>query len=423
MAITQNLKSYDSWFNVISSQKVIINDLDYLSMDDMEAINRQLITTYNSDIMSTVPSCDCGVVKGRFKLHAHCSECGTTCREVHQKVEPLLWMRKLQDGLEFINPTFWLMMRQAMDKKIDCMRWMSDYKYNPPGELPTFLHGVKDILVERNYNNMIDKLPEVIHYMLNHAKFKDIDKQDDLNMLLEMYIHQKHNIFNNFMPIINKKLFVMENTTKGKFISLAVSDVIDVVMSWIQLNSNTEKRTYAKDGIQTAMVISKLATLYYNYFEKYVTKKPGLFRKHVYGARSHFTFRSVITSIPGKHKYDEIWVPWAIGVTAFRPHLLNKLVNQHKIPFKKASMMLFDAVKRYIPLIDQLLNELIAEAPDQKIPILMQRNPSLLASSAILTNIGKFKCDVADLTVSISVLVAKNMNADLSILLNHRSVM
>jgi hypothetical protein len=374
MAITQRLVNFDEFFAHSTGFKVIVNNLDHFSVDDIEEVNNQLITVYDSDILSTIPSCDCGNLKGRYLLEKVCSSCGTVCKEVHEKVDPMLWLEKLEDGLEFINPAYWLMLRNILDKKIDYVRWMTDPMYNPPVELQNFTHGIKEIMVERSYKNFIIKLPEIIQYLMNHAKFKDIDKQDNLYLLLDMYTHQKDLIFSNYLPIINKKLFVMENTTKGKFINLAVSDVIDVVMTWIKINSTSEKQSHRKNASHTSVVISKLASLYHNYYERYITKKVGLFRKHVYGARSHFTFRSVITSIPGKHRHDEIWVPWAIGVTAFRPHLINKLVNQRKMTYKKASNMLFDAVKRYIPLIDELLQELINEAPDRKIMVLAQRN-------------------------------------------------
>lgn len=411
MAVTQRIKNMDTWFNVVRSNKVILNDIDYYSIDEMGSINNQLITVYNTDVMSTIPACDCGEITGRFRLGIECPTCGTTCKEIYQKVEPQLWLRKLDNSLEFINPSFWLMMRKIMDKKIDCMRWLSDPKYNPNTDIPNFLIGAKEIIGERTYPNLVKYLPNIIHHMLNHAKFKDIDTQEELHILLDMYLHQKDNIFSSYLPIINKKLFVMENTTKGKFVSLAVSEVIDVVMMWVQHNSS-EKRTKNKDAIQTATVISKLSTLYNDYFEKFIVHKVGLFRKHIYGARSHFTFRSVIASIPGKHQYDELWIPWAIAVVIFRPHLLNKLVTQRDLTFKKADKMLLDAVKLYIPLIDELLQELINEAPDGKILVLAQRNPSLLQGSSQLCWIKKFKTDPDDKTINISALIIKAPNGD-----------
>lgn len=410
MAIRQKLLNMDEYFRSVQGNKIIINDLNYFSIDDIEQVNRSLMTVYDSDILSTVPSCDCGKLSGQYLLDKYCSDCGTQCKDVYDKVQPLMWLKSLENDLPMMNPDYWLMLRTILDKRIDYVRWMSDPKYNPPIELPNYIYGVKEILGERSYLNMINRLPLILEYLINHSKFKIGNKQDDLQLLYDMYMYHKHEIFSTYIPIINKKLFVMENTTKGKFINLAVSDVIDVVMMWIKTASE-EKQSHKKNSITTAVVISKLATLYNTYFDKYLVKKIGAFRKHVYGARSHFTFRSVITSVPGKHRHDGIEVPWAIGVTVFRPHILNKLVKRG-YTHKKASSLIFKGVKKYIPVLDEILQELIAEAPGGKLVVIAQRNPSLLSGSAQYVHISKFTTDPEIKTVAISALIIKSMNGD-----------
>lgn len=411
MAVTQKLLDLDSYFIRCTGNKIILNTLNPLALDDIDLVNNNLMTTYNTDILSTVPSCDCRGLTGRYYLNKVCQECGTTVQEVHKKVDPLMWLETLDSKIKFINPIFYLMLRYVMDKKIDYLRWMADSKYNPPIELPNFMYGVREILgEERSYDNMILKMADIIHYLQNHSKFKDIETQEKLSILLDMWRHQKDKIFSRYVPIVNKKLFVMENTTKGKFINLAVADVMDVIMTWIKV-ANDEKPTYKKQQQNTIVVLHKLSSLYYNYLDKYIVKKIGAFRKHVFGARSGFTFRSVITSIPGPHHYDEIHVPWSIGVTAFRPHILNKLLKRG-YTYKECNKLLFRAVKMFVPVIYDVLNELIAEAPNGKIWVLAQRNPSLLQGSSQLVWISKFKTDISDLTISISPLIIKAPNGD-----------
>jgi len=374
MAITQEFLSLDSYFRSTSGDKIIVNDLNQFNITDIEKLNQSLMTVYNNtDTLSTVPSCDCGELKGRYLIGKTCHTCGTICKEAHDKVEPLLWLKSIHGNLRFLNPDFWLMFRLLLDKKIDYLRWMCDSRYNPPVDLPNYMYGVKEILQDvRTYENTMSKMTEIIKYLLNHAKFKDPDKQENLMLVMNMWLTEKDNLFSDFLPIINKKLFVMENTTKGRFTNLATSDVIDIVMSWMK-TVNDEKPSAKKQSNATGAIISKLATLYHTYFNNYIVKKIGVFRKHIYGARSHFTFRAVITSIAGKHLQNEIHVPWAIGVTAFRPHVLNKLL-QRNYRYKDANVLLFKAVKKYVPVIDEILNELIAESPYMGLPVTVQRN-------------------------------------------------
>lgn len=411
MAITQSLYAMDVYFKKCTGPKVILNTLNPLALDDIELVNNSLMTTYNTDILSTVPSCDCSYLTGRFYLDKVCPDCGSTVTEVHKKVDPLMWLETLDNSIYFINPVYYLMLRYMLDKKIDYLRWMADPKYNPPIELPNFMYGVREILgEERSYQNMINKMADIIHYLQNHSKFKDLESQEKLSILLDMWKQQKSKIFSRYLPIVNKKLFVMENTTKGKFINLAVADVMDVIMTWIKV-SNDEKPTLKKQQQNTILVLHKLSALYYNYLDKYIVKKIGAFRKHVFGARSAFTFRSVITSIPGPHCYDEIRVPWSIGVTAFRPHILNKLLKRG-YTYKECNRLLFRAVKKYIDVIAEILQELIDESPEGKLWVLAQRNPSLLQGSSQMVWISEFKKDITDLTISISPLIIKAPNGD-----------
>jgi hypothetical protein len=276
-----------------------------------------------------------------------------------------------------MNPAFWEMFRNFMDKKIDYLRWLCDIRYNPPvQELPNFIIGVRDQVLggKRDYAHTMANLENIFLYLQDHSKFKVDNKQEELKAFIEMYKHQQDCIFSRYLPIVNKKLFVMENTTKGRFTSLAVSDVLDVVLTWIKASNQYDRQPNLQlSSTATAQAISKLADLYERYLDNYVLKKPGMFRKHVFGARSHFTVRSVITSRPGRHRHDEILIPWCIATTAFRPHILNKL-KKRGYTYKQSNALLYACVKRYDPVIDEILNELIKESPTGRIAVLAHRN-------------------------------------------------
>lgn len=378
MAITQRYLNLNSYFRSTEGPKIIVNDLSYFSMEDLNTINTTLMTVYgNSETISTKPQCDCGNLSGRYLVGKLCQDCGTTCTEPHDKIKPLLWLKTINDDIKFLNPSFWLSLTRLFHKKLDYLRYLCDSKYNPPVELPEHVVGVKNLLNGvRDYWNTMQHIPNILVYLLNHSKFKDPEKQIAVKSLIDIYNNHKDDLFSNFIPIINKKLFVVENTTKGKFINLASSDIIDVAMTWLKVCSEGEISAKRLSNTMGS-VLSNLANLYNTYFNDYIVTKTGMFRKHVYGARSHFTFRNVIVSVPGRHEHDGLVVPWVVGLTAFRPHVLNKLVKRG-YTFKEASNMIYKGIKNYNQVLSDILDELIAEAPGGKIRLLSHRNPRKL---------------------------------------------
>lgn len=409
MAIYQKLKNLNAFYRETTGNKVILNDLDYLNMDDLDMVNDMLMTIYNEDTISIIPSCSCGESRSVDLEGTVCPECGTIVKDPQEQLEPVMWLKQLDNRHTLMNPHYWQMMKQLLSKKLDYVRWLCDTSYNPPGDIPGYVIGAREIMGgERNYLHFIHNIEKILIYWANSAKFKKASKQESIRILLDMYKNQRDAVFTKYLPVVNKKLFVMENTTKGRFTNLTVSDMIDLIMLWIK-NANMELSPKKISSV-TATVISKMAGLYAVYFKEYLVSKPGIFRKHVYSARSHFTFRAVITSIPGKHRYDELVVPWPIGVTAFRPHVLNKLIKRG-YTYKKANALLYRAVNKYDQDISEILDELISDSGN-KLYVILQRNPSLTQSSALFVKIGSFRKDPKQLTLGVSHLIVKNMNGD-----------
>lgn len=414
MAITQRLLNLDSFFRSTHGDKIIINDLNYFSMADKEKLNKNLMTVYdNTDVISIKPSCDCGKTCGRYLIGKLCPHCGTSCAEPHEKVLPLLWLRAIDEDNLFLNPTMWLMMKNLLYSKADCMRYLCDVKYNPPVEIPPYVISIKDQILngDRIYSKTIRHLKEILTFLLGVSKYKTPEKQEEIMLLIKIIQENEDAVYSHYLPIVNKKLFVIENTTKGKYVNLTSSDIIDVVMNWVKLCSEDINLTPKQISSTIAVVMSSLSSLYNNYFKDAITGKSGMFRKHVYGTRSHFTYRCVIVSRPGEHAYDEVVAPWTIGVSVFRPHLLSKL-QKRGFNYKQANQLLFKACKSWDPIISELLNELISESPYRGIPITTLRNPSLLIGSVMLMYIVAFKQDPKDYGMEISQLVIKNCNGD-----------
>lgn len=409
--IYQRFISLDDYFKNTSGDKIILNDIKYFSIDDREMINRALVTVYDDNTISLIPSCDCGEMKGGYLLGKLCDGCGTIVKDIQDKTDPLIWLHAVEDMPHFLSPHFWLMMRNVMGKKVDGMRWLSDTSYNPP-DIPDYLIAIKNSFegFERSYPYLVDHIVELLTFLQNHSTFKTPRKLEIINGLISLYKSNKEKLYSYYLPIVNKKLFIMENTSKGKYTNLGIADVIDTTLQFIK-TVNDEKLTLNKKSNCMSRTLSDLSTIYGYYNKEYLSRKTGIFRKHIYGARAHFTFRGVIVSIAGPHKYNEIHVPWSIGVTAFRPHLLNLLCNREGLSYKEASSKLFNAVNNYDPLIDKCLNVMLEES-GIGIAVILQRNPSLKQGSSNRVYITKFKTDPLDYTIAISILITSLMNAD-----------
>lgn len=412
MAVTQRYKNMDAYYRFTDGTKVILNDLSYIDSTDMDDIRNKLVTVYDEATITTVATCDCGHVTGKHHLGVQCDECGTSCVDPRDKREPILWMRKRDDKLPFINPAYWNSINRVLSIKMDTLRWLSDPTYNPPYTPPAYLHQVVTDVLEgvRSYYQVVNKLDVLLTYLINSSAIKAKATHPRLVMLRDIYRRHPNDVTSAYLPIPNKKMFVMENTTKGKYTNLVLGDAIDVITNWLKC-SDTEDNLKRKSQV-TVTAVSKLAKMYLKIYTDFIISKQGNFRKHVYGARANFTFRTVISAATGKHRHDQIIPPWVVLVTVFRPHVLNKLIKRG-YSYKAADSLLTLSISKYSPVIDEIQRELIAECPHPKgIPVICNRNPSLLAGSILFMYIPYFNTDPDSLVTTFSPLSAKKNNAD-----------
>lgn len=399
------LVSLDDMYNQAEDKIVVNRQISYMSVDFKEL--EELIYTKYEDMISLIPQCSCGKTKGGWLLNKTCSYCGTKVKRTFDNIEPIFWIEKLRDDLPFLNPGFYMLLRDTVSKKVDFPRWISDTTYNPP-RIPPLFYQIADYIGGRSYKNFINNIEKILIFLKNNSVFKSsLPKSERIHDLIEVYNHNKDVLFSDYLPIPNRRMFVMEINSKGKFPTTFVSDAVEITRFAIVANNATDKRL----EINTAKILAKITKLFDNYNKEFGAKE-GIIRKHIYGTRSHFTARAVITSLPTYYDYDEIHVPWIFGPTIFRPHLLNIFVNRLGMNYKEADKLLLEASTRYIPEVDEALQILIKECPFKGIPVLIHRNPSLLIGSSQRVYITKFKTNVDDTTISLNTLIVKSPNGD-----------
>lgn len=129
------------------------------------------------------------------------------------------------------------------------------------------------------------------------------------------------------------------------------------------------------------------------------------------GSRTNFSGRAVITSITRPHNYNEIELPWGMGLAMFREHLLNKL-GKLGMTKRAAIALIYAHIEKFDQRLHDLLTEIIVEHKERKIPLLLNRNPSLLQGSILSLFIPTIKKSPRDRTIGLSILVCRSLGAD-----------
>lgn len=402
-------KSIDGLYDSIAKGKVLLENMN--SLASSAEIDQALFTVYTESVFSNIPQCNCGKYNEAYLENEVCEDCGDTIESVINKNHPLVWLRRYRSTQRFISPYFWMVLRNILSSKLDVLRFLSDTKYNPAVTQPNWLKKFLGVThFKRGYNNLVESMDDLLDFTISSSEFKTGKKFEELQILKNIWNTQKDDILSEYLGIFNKRLFVIEETKMGHYTSLILGEVKDICYNYI-LNNN-ENVTQAKQEAVTSRLIAGMASIMDQYIRDNLQGKPGDFRKHFSGARMPFSFRAVIRSMNTDSHRDELHVPWTIGVTTMRAHVLNILVNRKGYTALDASNLLFEHTKKYHEDINDCFKILIAESPFAGFVVFFTRNPSLPMGSTQMKIITLVKPDVYDNTISISNLTVKPFNAD-----------
>ncbi len=406
MATFEKMLNLNDMFRNSTRPPVIVNDIIINNINDRKKLRELLLTTYSSDVYTMAPSCQCGELVATYKLGSTCRKCGTVVTKKDSDLEPMIWIRCLHPNIKFFAPHAWGMMSRFLKKKnFNLLEWLTNTRYECPIPAPTYLTVLESLPnFKRGYAYFSANFETILNIVINLKEFKTKDTEG-----MSAFINNNKNDFLvDYVPVPNKTLLLLENTTKGRYFNYGFSKIMDSVYTVL-----SSKKSMSEEGVgnRTARIMAELSEFYASYFRDFLSGKPGILRKHVFGGRANFSGRAVITSISGPHRYDEVYMPWGLGVTIFRPHIINKLTRLGW-SVKAATKMFYESVNMYSETINHIFDELIEECDYVGIPILFQRNPSLLGGSAQRVFITKVKRTVSDATISMSDLIAKAFNAD-----------
>lgn len=430
MPLFLELLSMDEMFHGSKTPPIILNDLSSKTEEDREYFNSLVQDRYTTDVVSVMPQCNCGELKGEHLIGELCDNCSTTVRQsIEDDVAPTLWFRRPNNVERLINPIIWIMLDKRFTKsKYRILVWLTDRNYNPNIKRPLIIDEMIAAGIPRGYNSFVQNFDAIMTYLFNHNEFS-VKKNASTGMFIDMLeithpsgdplqqliAENRNRIFSDYIPVLNKSLVVLVQHATGIYIDNTFVGIKDTVNTMLSIDKDYYNKSPMSVENRTGKILMMLCDYYSNLFAKNLSPKEGLPRKHNYGTRTNMSFRAVITSHEAIHDHDEIWIPWGVGVTVFQLHILNRLMRPSKdsvgMTHNEALGLIYEHVHRYHPLLDQILKELLAGSPGGSIKCMHQRNPSLMAGSAILVRITKVKPDPGDQTVSMSDLVATSMNA------------
>lgn len=411
MAIRQKHISLDAYFRSITSKKLILNDLSLFDQNHKEEFHNAMVKEYSGDTFNILPKCNCGKYKGEFYKGHKCEVCNGVVDEM--SYDPVIWAKAFTKDRWFINPMYFQMLNNLLGKDIQYLVGITNEprtKSNVSIAIArTVLHN------DRSYKNFLANIRNILIFISSLSQFRTVSKAESVRLLLEMWDNEHDILLSEYLPLINNVLFNVTKTNKGKYLDTGLASVYDVASMWMRVANDSVATELTLDKT-TGKAVCAIGSMPEFYIRNYISGKPGIFRKHVYGCRSPFTFRTVITSRPGRHRHDEVIAPWAVLVTVMRPMILNRLMKvDNKLSYLEASNRIYRACKSYDSEIYKIGKDLIKEAQESNgrgLPVIIHRNPSLFLGSANLEYIIDFNTDPSVYTLEKSPLSIKAMNGD-----------
>lgn len=413
MGVHMELEDLETAFQTLSEPPIIANYFDTDTKEGMEVVNRLLYTKYAGDSLGCIPSCFCKHLSGEFYKGRTCPKCFDKVENpVNRDIQTKVWFETPQNIDAFINPVAFAILSKAMtDKGINCLLWLCDPKYVFPANKATSPMFRRLLMnnVHRGINFFFRNFDAIMEICFPIAKAGYNEKVYEIRKFVTEYRQQ---IFTKHIPMPSNVSFVIESNDTGQYTDTTMTMAINAMRIITSINSSAFRLRQHDVESRVTRANKELSDFYKLYTFKVLGRKKGIFRHHVFGGRSAFSARAVITSLSDAHHYQEVHLPWSLSVQLMAEHIKSKLLNEHKYTPKQIDTLLAKSVLNFDPLVSRIIAQLIEEAPFMGIPILLQRNPSLKRGSAQMFYVTKVKTDPRDYTISMSVLTLKAPNAD-----------
>lgn len=390
---------------------ICLDHIDFTKKGYADELNSRLYRQRSE--MDFVASCDCGHLADNFYIGSMCPICKSVVASPltfgRSHLPHTTWVSIPDEIPGVLHPVFYRVLSKWL--KYDRTKNYIDAILDPDVPLPPEL---ADIVQGRGFVYFYENFDYLIEAFMNMPKKASQPYREFVTRYRKL-------AFVRHLPALSNVLHPITAADESAENSRRYTDkdsqyFLEAAHTLSFLRYNQRRRAKKKNVVDQKLFMAYKAYIEYLNIvtDRRLSHKPSLLRRHIFGARFHWSFRSVITPISGPHRYDELHVPWCIGVNTLRVHIIGRLVQKYRMTVSEAMAMHMRAEAQYDPIIAQIMREFIEESPFPGIVCLLNRNPSIQRGATQLFFITKFKEQIDDRAIGISVLVLKRPNADAS---------
>ncbi len=411
--IAVRLVNFNEEFRTATVTPVLVNNFDLSSIEQIEYLNSLIYTHYEGDSLSILPTCECQRTYGAANEGVRCEYCNTVVVSVTERpLESILWIAPPRGVKTLINPQAWYILnKQTTHNGVRLLEWLCSPTMQLPPNPPKAARKLQALAIERGINFFYDHFDEIMALFFEHGLVTGTREQRDSLMLFIR--DNREAIFAEALPIPSKLGFITEKTVNRTYADPTMIPAIDAVRTISAAENSPVPLTDKKRQALAVKAIDLLTTYHQTFIGDALGKKHGWFRKHVYGSRQHFTARAVINSLSDNHHYEEVHLPWSVAVMLYQIHLTSMLMKLGPEWNPRTCLtFLREHTLKYHPLLDDLFKQLINNSPYPGLPILLNRNPTLMRGSIQKFYVTKVKPETNVHSISMSVLTLVAPNAD-----------
>lgn len=356
-----------------TNDAILLNKIDYTVPDYATKLNARIYS--RSGELNFVVSCDCGDISGNFYLGTLCTKCNSIVRSDFSSDNRLInevWLSVPEQIPGVLHPVFYKILNRWLGHTKQNINYI-DAIINPKIDLPVDLEGV---VLGRGHQYFYENFDYLMKYFMEDHK--KTSRKVTVPWIREFLKEWRRVAFCRYLPVLSNILHTMTSDggkTSRHFAEKSSEYIQKAAINLSYLEFSSSRHRSSADFENVVHTAYKDYIVYVDHIVERLDGKESLIRKHIFGARYHFSFRSVVVPIVGPHDYDELHVPWSLCVNLLRVHITGRLIQKYNYDYPKAVETQAKAVVTYDPLIHQIIKDLITECRFKGLPVLFNRNP------------------------------------------------
>jgi hypothetical protein len=355
-------------------EPIVLNNIQYSDKDYADTLNNNVYSKTGE--ISFVVSCECGYISGNYYKEVVCPRCGQQVKSDFASNNRLInkvWLTIPDDVPGVLHPVVYSILDKWLksDKKgYNYIDIILNPKLEMSDEIAFHIKGRGHKFLYENFFAIME------YFMTVNSNKKKIKSVPYIANFLQEY---RDLIFCKHLPVLSSVLHVMTtdaNKSARRYGDPSAKHILNAAINLSHLQYSTDKYRTSDDYETSLHAIYKSYMTYNDSIKAKLDGKPALLRKHLFGARFHWSARTVVVPIVEFQRYDEIHLSWKLAVNLLKIHIIGRLIQQHGMNFDEAIATQAKAQVRYDLFVHNILKDLINETPGSRgLPLLINRNP------------------------------------------------